>query len=682
MRKQLGFAFAALIFAVGLFTACGGGNNGGGTSPPPKPVISLTASAASIALGQSFTLTWSSGNCSGDLTASGDWSGTKPVSGSESITPATTGSKTYKLSCSGAGGSASASVNLAVFAALAVSPSAASAAAGETVSFTASGGNGAYSWSAPNGTPPSGAGTSFGVSYSAAGTYAVKVTSGDGQTANAAVAITAPQAPTLSMTPGAVNVAFGSSYDFALNRSGSPDPSVSCGVDGAGSVVVAGNTAVTYTLPNVQPASYLATINCVAANSAGSANGSATVNLIPKIASLPSDNIFCPRECVAVITAEVYGAFTGQTTFSSNVGNLLGLQPIDATHVKIYFNFDTPHYDPGFFEIWATEPSPGGGDSNHARLAFLGNLNTLALSDTETFQLDQADPNTLNGNNRPSGAVYKFKLADGSSDGKFPVGGLMYAISLDDRTRYVVITQNNGISWRDENGFQVGGQIGGTNSDMPLAVSAKDGYACASQDAAGNVVSAELLPGTQPLIPTAVGNAPWDVAMTRIGAQLACAVYNAGDGQFSLVKIPETVLWKSSTLNGLTLLGQLQNTGQGGWQLSVFDSGPAQGRAALLAQRDKTVVFVDSNTALETRRVALDGVPFRLVADNVHGAAIVALADIPVGLTRFVKVDAATGTVTQLAATVDFLATGLAVSADGLSLYVANRAQFRILPNN
>ncbi|HEV8398076.1 MAG TPA: PKD domain-containing protein, partial [Vicinamibacterales bacterium] len=75
------------------------------------PTLSLTASPASIAAGESSTLTWSSTGA-GSCTASGGWSGPKATSGSQAVSPASTTS--YALSCTGAGGGASQSATVTV----------------------------------------------------------------------------------------------------------------------------------------------------------------------------------------------------------------------------------------------------------------------------------------------------------------------------------------------------------------------------------------------------------------------------------------------------------------------------------------------------------------------------------------------------------------------------------------
>jgi hypothetical protein len=134
------------------------------------------------------------------------------------------------------------------------------------------------------------------------------------------------------------------------------------------------------------------------------------------------------------------------------------------------------------------------------------------------------------------------------------------------------------------------------------------------------------------------------------------------------------------TLSGITSATQLKGA-DGGWQLAAFDSGQASGTAALLSQADGILVFVDLNTMTELRRVTLQGIPLRIAPDAAHGAVIVAFADVNAGLTRFAKVDVATATVTTLNSASSLMAVGLAVSADGASIYAAMRDQLAVLTN-
>ena len=77
----------------------------------PAPTVTLTANPTSIRRGQSATLSWTSTNAT-SCTASSGWSGSKPLSGSSSVAPRS--STTYNLSCTGSGGSRSASVRISV----------------------------------------------------------------------------------------------------------------------------------------------------------------------------------------------------------------------------------------------------------------------------------------------------------------------------------------------------------------------------------------------------------------------------------------------------------------------------------------------------------------------------------------------------------------------------------------
>jgi hypothetical protein len=79
---------------------------------PPAPVVTLSASAASVASGGTVTLTWSSQNAT-SCTASGAWSGTQATSGS-ATSAAITASSTFTLKCDGGGGSDTKTVTVGI----------------------------------------------------------------------------------------------------------------------------------------------------------------------------------------------------------------------------------------------------------------------------------------------------------------------------------------------------------------------------------------------------------------------------------------------------------------------------------------------------------------------------------------------------------------------------------------
>jgi hypothetical protein len=121
---------AACAVVIGVIAACGGGGgggygsamgagtggnggygngSGGNNNPPPTVAFSTPAQAMSINLGQAVKLAWSA-NYATSCTAStssptgGTFSGSQSPSGQMSVVPTATGSVTYTLTCSGAGG--------------------------------------------------------------------------------------------------------------------------------------------------------------------------------------------------------------------------------------------------------------------------------------------------------------------------------------------------------------------------------------------------------------------------------------------------------------------------------------------------------------------------------------------------------------------------------------------------
>ena len=111
------FKGITLLNGVGfllLVTGCGGGGAANTTSPPPAlPVLSLSSSQDPVQVNTELVLTWSSSNAT-SCSASGDWSGNKALSGDEKIWEEVAGSKIYSLSCSGAGGEQSMSIEVEI----------------------------------------------------------------------------------------------------------------------------------------------------------------------------------------------------------------------------------------------------------------------------------------------------------------------------------------------------------------------------------------------------------------------------------------------------------------------------------------------------------------------------------------------------------------------------------------
>ena len=79
-------------------------------STPPLPIVSISATPSSIDYGATASLTWTSTNASSCVASSG-WSGNQSLSGTF-VTPSLFTSTLYTLSCTGAGGTTTQSVNI------------------------------------------------------------------------------------------------------------------------------------------------------------------------------------------------------------------------------------------------------------------------------------------------------------------------------------------------------------------------------------------------------------------------------------------------------------------------------------------------------------------------------------------------------------------------------------------
>lgn len=96
------FQFSPLA-GVEIAGAVAGSQQPSSDNPSPRaPTVTLHASQEMVAKGSQVALTWTSSNASICM-ASGGWSGPKDLTGSEQI--AVLGETTYKLACSGTGGS-------------------------------------------------------------------------------------------------------------------------------------------------------------------------------------------------------------------------------------------------------------------------------------------------------------------------------------------------------------------------------------------------------------------------------------------------------------------------------------------------------------------------------------------------------------------------------------------------
>ncbi len=174
-------------------TGAGGSANASATlsvNAATAPTAMITVSPATIALGSSAMLTWSSNNAT-SCAASGAWSGSQPISGTQTVTPSAAGTDAYMLTCTGAGGSASNTATLTVNAS---APTVTIAVAPATITL---GSSATLTWSSTNTTSCTASGawsgsqaTSGSVSETPTGagtnTYSLACTGAGGNATNSA----------------------------------------------------------------------------------------------------------------------------------------------------------------------------------------------------------------------------------------------------------------------------------------------------------------------------------------------------------------------------------------------------------------------------------------------------------------------------------------------------------------
>ena len=107
MRTNLKIIYS--LTSVFILTSCGGG--GGGSSEPagPAPLVELSSSTSSTEVGTNVNLTWTSTNTT---SCSAAWTSSTASSGTQEVTITKAGANNFTLSCSGTGGSKSASTNV------------------------------------------------------------------------------------------------------------------------------------------------------------------------------------------------------------------------------------------------------------------------------------------------------------------------------------------------------------------------------------------------------------------------------------------------------------------------------------------------------------------------------------------------------------------------------------------
>jgi hypothetical protein len=279
------YTTSALTVGAHSVTAAYGGDSANGASTStaagvtvtavPAPTVTIGVLPASITLGQSATLTWSTTNAT-SCTASGAWSGSESTSGTQSVTPTATGSLGYVLTCTGTGGSGNGTASLMVAApvpTVTIGASPTSIALGQSSTLTWSSTN-ATSCTASNAWTGSEAlsGT-LSETPTAAGSLSYVLTcmgAGGSAQATALLTVTAP-APivTIAVAPTAITVGQSATLTWSSTNA------TSCAASGSWS----GAEATSGTLSVTPTASGTASYALACTGAGGTANGTATLTV-------------------------------------------------------------------------------------------------------------------------------------------------------------------------------------------------------------------------------------------------------------------------------------------------------------------------------------------------------------------------------------------------------------------
>ncbi len=611
----------------------------------------------------------------------------------------------FTITSTGCGGSTSSSGTTTKVTSVTVSPATKTITAGDSISFTWSvTGQGSPSQAVIWSVSPATAGTitaggvftsSSTITATTMATITAASTVNPSITGFATVTIDLPvaQNPTASITASPSVITLGSTTTLTWSSTNA----TSCTASGAWSGTQPTSGSVTETPTATGTATY--TLVCTGAG--GSANASATVTVnaapLPDITSVVPATIYAEREDLfQAIQLNGTNFAAGQTlTFNGfPFADSSVPQGQSSTQLNFSVSFDTPHYSPGFITMNLCENTNDTNCGTPGTLAFLGARNYLASSSTgEWYFLDQAQgaPTGQNGYAR------KYK-ADGTADGSCYLGALVHSIAFDNKTNYMIIDGHplypSGPNFGTTNGgscdFTDVPNPQGIPSGVVLASAADNGYAGFVQPANNSASFYDMTGGTgsQPVVVTAsnLGNYPEPIAMGTFGTETDAFVLSVNDTPSPLlhkVRAADAYTGEEPALPlpGITPASAVQaaNVTAGGWQVIVFDSGPASGTIAVLSTYDQLLVLVNGSTWTVTQSVKLSGIPFRIVADDANGRVLVAYANPANATTAYAWVGAASGAVTPLTSTSPLLSVGLGF--DGTNIVSSQRSQIGLVPN-
>jgi hypothetical protein len=299
-------------------------------------------------------------------------------------------------------------------------------------------------------------------------------------------------------------------------------------------------------------------------------------------------------------------------------------------------------------------------------------------------------------------AIQEFLLSTGANEGTASLVG-------PDVTQDTAITVDGGTSANGATGvllsdvaFQAVNSTAGTSTNGIIAPSnpvvilasivARDGHGYVTEPGAGYLgqFTISTTSGLGAVSTVGAGVGPYAIDAATVNSADAIVVYSGQDKMVRLFSNTPALESSSAALSNITPFLTVQSANAaatpepaalGGWPLRIIGSGTAAGTAGLLSSYDNVLDFltISSGNVISWPtggHVTVAGNPYLIAPDATHGAFIVALADTTNGVTTLQSISAtspytATTITPNPVLPVGFLASGILVSDDGSTIYVA-----------
>jgi hypothetical protein len=533
-------------------------------------------------------------------------------------------------------------------------------------------------------------------------TYVLTATGSDGTTASDQVVVTvnAPTPLQVSVTGTGATVAAGGTMQFTASISGGTgNPSLLWSVNGvAGGNSTIGNISPTglYAAPGTVSSPTALTISATATEGLTSESGSAGLTLLPSgryIVGMSQWLFQVERfgEVIGNIGISGYN-FTTADTLKVSPSKYVNasFHVVSSTQLTLTLALDDIGWMPRWFSLQDCDGS-GANCSNAVNYAVEQDQNLASALPTSpspafAFLAPMPSPNSLT-----AGSLDLFNLDGSVAPGGYVDSGSIL-VAADNQTsdlvygNYLPAAPGDPVTWAAPNGL--GGYM--ISNNPVTSIAARNGIAGGTQTSAGVVAFAPIVNGNGVTPATApAGTAPWAIDMADgcstgtmglsydregVGLYRFCLSVSSGN-----VQVAASGSFNLANAGFATPASQLQAAASnvGGYYLHAFNkASPRAGVAAIIAPLLNTdsltfnLVFVN----VASNQMAQIGNPIplpqhvvRTAKNDMLGTILVGYADNVAGLSRYVSVDAGTGTVTPLAETSKTLPVGLAVSPDGKS---------------